>query len=88
MSEMSDGGVRKIRILLCHIDRIYGVGNYDDAADDLYYCLRCVSDHAEQYPCEFDFEGKSLTLTVQGMPAVRFRRLMDLAAEHRLIEDA
>ncbi|MEM7456346.1 MAG: hypothetical protein AAF456_18515 [Planctomycetota bacterium] len=47
-----DSVSREVRIPLRRVDAVYGADNRDNAADDVVYCLRCVSGFLDQYQME------------------------------------
>ena len=63
-----------VRVRLQLIEHIYGRGNFDNAGDDLAYCLATVSHYPNQYQYSFEFDRShpncyyhTLNLVVSGM---------------------
>ena len=90
--DYSNGAASQIvRIPLRLVESAYGNDNYDNAGDDVAYCLCLASDFQYQMNFEFDFSHANpwyhaMVYTIHGITESHYNRFMELLADHKLVE--
>ena len=74
---------RMIEIRCSAIEARYGLGNFDDAGDDLVAQLNSVSEFSDQYPCRFHLDCQNenpyfhtFLFEIQGITGAHLKKLL------------
>ncbi len=91
MTEINKNHWRKIVIPFRIIDKVYGADNYDNAGDEIDYCITQIEEYPGQYVSKFELDTShdnpwyhSMEIKVRDIPSIKFNALVKLIKELKL----